>query len=42
VAIGRGVVGGSLEPTQGQPSVPLGHRYAAALGLAMAPEALEP
>jgi len=42
VAIGRGVVGGSLEPTTGQPSVPLGHRYAAALGLAMAPEALEP
>ncbi len=42
VAIGRGVVGGSLEPATGQPSVPLGHRYAAALGLAMDPEVLEP
>ncbi len=38
VAIGRGAVGGSLGAVGG-PSVVLGHRYAAALGLAMSREA---
>ncbi|HLN06665.1 MAG TPA: diol dehydratase reactivase ATPase-like domain-containing protein [Acidimicrobiales bacterium] len=40
VAIGRGAVGGSLA-SAGHSSVVLGHRYAAALGLAMAAEAAD-
>lgn len=41
VAIGRGVVGGSFERGAGHPGSGLGHRYAAALGLAMAQEGID-